>query len=171
MFGFLSVGMDGSTRTAICGQPLAGSPGCGADYPPGADHCLSPAVSVWSGSGAHAGPAFGNDSAITMRPSRLLIAIALTIAAAAGAFADEPHRRHHHDHDRARAALERGEIRPIGEILASAAARVPGDVIGVELEREHGDWVYELKIITDDGRRLEVLVDAATATVIEVEDH
>jgi len=106
-----------------------------------------------------------------MRPSSLILVTALATAVAAGAFADEPHRRHHHDHDRARAALERGEIRPIGEILASAAGRVPGDVVEVELEREQGRWVYELKIIADDGRRLEVLIDAATATVIEVEDH
>jgi uncharacterized membrane protein YkoI len=75
------------------------------------------------------------------------------------------------DHDRARAALERGEVRPIGEILASAAAKVPGEVVEVELEREHGHWVYELKIIGPDGRMLEVLMDAATATVIQIEDH
>jgi len=76
-----------------------------------------------------------------------------------------------HDHDRARAALERGEVRPIGEILTSAAAKVPGEVVEVELEREHGHWVYELKIIAPDGRMLEVLMDAATATVIQIEDH
>lgn len=76
-----------------------------------------------------------------------------------------------HDHDRARAALERGEIRPIGEVLASAATEVPGDVVEVELEREDGRWVYELKVIADDGRRLEVLIDAADARVIEVEPH
>jgi len=76
-----------------------------------------------------------------------------------------------HDHDRARAALERGEVRPIGEILASAGARVPGEVVEVELEREHGQWVYELKIIAPDGRMLEVLMDAATAIVIQIEDH
>ncbi|MGD8207036.1 MAG: PepSY domain-containing protein [Thiohalocapsa sp.] len=73
------------------------------------------------------------------------------------------------DHDRARRALERGEVRPIAEILASAAAEVPGDVIEVELEREHGRWVYELKVITLSGRLREILVDAATATIIEVE--
>jgi len=74
-----------------------------------------------------------------------------------------------HDHDRARAALERGEVRPIAEILAAVAADVPGDVVEVELERERGRWFYELKLIAPDGRVLEVLVDAATATVLEWE--
>jgi uncharacterized membrane protein YkoI len=74
-----------------------------------------------------------------------------------------------HDHDRARAALERGEIRPIAEILATAAAEVPGEVIEIELERTHGAWVYELEVIDPRGRMLEVLLDAATASLIAVE--
>lgn len=78
----------------------------------------------------------------------------------ANAAADPP------DHDRAREALERGEVRPLEEILAAAAAEVPGEVVELELEREHGRWVYELKVIAPDGRVLEVLVDAASARVL-----
>lgn len=74
-----------------------------------------------------------------------------------------------HDHDRARAALERGEVRPVADVLAALEAQVRGDVVEVELEREHGRWAYEFKIIAPDGRILEVLVDAATATVIKTE--
>jgi uncharacterized membrane protein YkoI len=76
-----------------------------------------------------------------------------------------------HDHDRARAALERGEVRPVAEVLAAVSAQVPGDVVEVELERERGRWAYEFKIIAPDGRILEVLVDAATATVIKSEQY
>ena len=74
-----------------------------------------------------------------------------------------------HDHDLARGALERGEVRPIAEVLAAVAAQVPGDVVEVELERVHGRWSYELKLIAPDGRVLEVLVDAASATIIKAE--
>ena len=84
----------------------------------------------------------------------------LGLLAAPGVGADPP------DHDRARAALERGEVRPLEEILAAAAAEVPGEVVELELEREHGRWVYELKVIAPDGRVLEVLVDAASARVL-----
>jgi uncharacterized membrane protein YkoI len=104
-----------------------------------------------------------------MHPAYLCTVAFLTLAAA-GTLADEAPRHHHdHDHDRARAALAGGEVRPIDEILASAAEAVPGDPIKVELEHEQGRWIYELKVIAEDGRRLEVLLDAATATVIEVE--
>ena len=75
-----------------------------------------------------------------------------------------------HDHDRARAALERGEVRPVSEVLATVTAEVPGDVVEVELEREQGRWVYELRVVAPDGRVLEVLVDGATASLIEGED-
>ncbi|WP_058553448.1 PepSY domain-containing protein [Thiohalocapsa sp. ML1] len=82
----------------------------------------------------------------------------------------DPAGTHEHDHDRARAALARGEVRPLAEILTVVHAAMPGDIVEVELEREHGRWVYELKVITPDGRRLEVLVDAATGTVLEHEE-
>ncbi|MGD2020700.1 MAG: peptidase M4, partial [Thiohalocapsa sp.] len=59
-----------------------------------------------------------------------LLVLAIGFAAQAGP--------HDHDHDRARAALERGEVLPLAEILASVTAQVPGDVVEVELEREHG---------------------------------
>jgi uncharacterized membrane protein YkoI len=77
---------------------------------------------------------------------------------------------HDHDHDRARAALERGEVLPLAEILASVTAQVPGDVVEVELEREHGAWVYELKVIAPNGRVLEVLVDAAAGRLLAHEE-
>lgn len=70
------------------------------------------------------------------------------------------------DHDAARAALASGEIRPIGDILAAVAASVPGDLVAVELEREHGRWVYEVKVIDPDGRRREVYIDAATTDLL-----
>jgi uncharacterized membrane protein YkoI len=90
----------------------------------------------------------------------LTATLLLTLLVAQGAGADPP------DHDRARAALERGEVRPLEEILAAAAAEVPGEVVELELEREHGRWVYELKVIAPDGRVLEVMVDAASARVL-----
>ena len=44
--------------------------------------------------------------------------------------------------------LERGEIRPLEEILASLAVTQPGEVVAIDLEKEDGRWVYELKIVT-----------------------
>jgi uncharacterized membrane protein YkoI len=48
--------------------------------------------------------------------------------------------------------------------------QIPGEVVGVEFEREHGRWVYEFKIIDSGGRLLEVYVDAKTGTVLSTEE-
>lgn len=90
--------------------------------------------------------------------------LALIVALLAGpALADED------DQDRARRALEAGEILPLSEILAAAEAVRPGRVIEVELERDAGLWVYELELVTAEGRIYEIEIDAATATVLELE--
>ncbi|HEY7607656.1 MAG TPA: PepSY domain-containing protein [Alphaproteobacteria bacterium] len=92
-------------------------------------------------------------------------AIALIALLAAPALADEDDK---HDHDRARRALERGEVLPLERILAAVRAQVPGEVVGVELEREHGAWVYEVRVIDPSGRRLDVRVDAAKGAILKI---
>ncbi len=78
------------------------------------------------------------------------------------------------DHDHARHALERGEVRPLAEILARVTAAVPGEVVSVEFERQHrhdrGRWQYEIKILAPDGRLREVCVDAASGQIVDIED-
>lgn len=75
------------------------------------------------------------------------------------------------DHDRARRALEAGEILSLSEILAAAEAVRPGRVIEVELEKDDGRWVYELELVTPDGRLYEMEIDAATGTLLEIEQE
>ena len=67
------------------------------------------------------------------------------------------------DHARTRAALQTGEIRPLGEIMAAAKRDTPGEVVEVELEREHGRWIYEVKILTPQGEVRRVDYDARSA--------
>ena len=74
-----------------------------------------------------------------------------------------------HAYDRARRAVERGEILPMAQLLARLNKQVPGEVVGVELEREHGTWVYEFKIIDPKGRLIEVYLDAQTGMVLSEE--
>ena len=92
---------------------------------------------------------------------RLALAVLLALAAAP-LRADD-------DQDKARAALERGEIRPLAEVMAAAKARVPGEIAKIELDRDDGRWVYEFKILTPDGARREVEIDAGTLQILEVD--
>lgn len=100
-------------------------------------------------------------------PRRRAIAGALALIAliAAPAFADDDDK---HDHDRARRALERGEVLPLERILAVVRARVPGEVVRVELERDDGKWIYEVRVIDAAGRRVEIEVDAARGVILKI---
>lgn len=70
------------------------------------------------------------------------------------------------DHDRARAALQAGEVMPLQDLLNKLQRSHPGDVLEVELERDEGRWIYELKILQSGGRLLRLDVDARTAEVL-----
>jgi len=70
------------------------------------------------------------------------------------------------DHDRARAALQAGEVLPLHVVLERVAKDHPGNVLEVELEREKGVWIYELKILQGGGSLLKLKVDAKTAAII-----
>jgi uncharacterized membrane protein YkoI len=81
-------------------------------------------------------------------------------ACAATARADDGH-----DHDVARQAVERGEIKPLAEILKTVRETFPGEVASVKIERERGRLRYEFRIVGSQGRLLELHVDAATGEI------
>ena len=93
-----------------------------------------------------------------MRP--VLLAL-LPLAIAAGTVQADPR-----DHDRARAALQAGEVLPLATVLQRVAQSHPGDVLEVELERERGTWVYELKLLQRGGGLLKLEVDARSGEVL-----
>lgn len=71
------------------------------------------------------------------------------------------------DHDRARRALEAGEIMPLKAILERVERDTPGQVIEVELEREAGRWIYEIKLLAAGGSIVELEVDARDGSVLK----
>jgi uncharacterized membrane protein YkoI len=66
-------------------------------------------------------------------------------------------------------AFRSGQIRPLSEVLAAVREKVPGEVIKVELDREDGVWIYEIKVLTPAGRRREVEINAQTLEIIKVD--
>ena len=75
-----------------------------------------------------------------------------------------------HSYDRARRAVDRGEILPMAQLLTHLHRQLPGEVVAVELEYEHGTWVYEFKVIDTRGRLIELYLDAGTGAVLAVEE-
>ncbi len=74
------------------------------------------------------------------------------------------------DADRARRALEKGEIRPLDEVLRAARAAVPGDVVSVDLKHDDGHWLYKLRVLGADGKRRTVKVDAGSLKILDTDD-
>jgi hypothetical protein len=70
------------------------------------------------------------------------------------------------DQDKARELVEHGVIRPLRDILARVRDQAPGDVVGVDLGRRGGRWVYGLKVLTPAGKRVEIAVDAGTMAIL-----
>jgi uncharacterized membrane protein YkoI len=77
-------------------------------------------------------------------------------------------------HDRARQALEAGEVLPLRTILDKVERDYPGQVIDVELEREHENkrerWVYEVKVLRTGGALVKLKVDARDGTILGRKD-
>ena len=55
--------------------------------------------------------------------------------------------------------------------LARAQAVSPGQVIEAELEDEGGLVVYEIRILTTDGRVMKLHYDAATGALLKTKDR
>lgn len=93
-----------------------------------------------------------------------LLALAVPMAADAENDSD-------HDHDLARDLYEQGEIRALADILHVVGQQTPGQVVAVDLVKLNNRWVYRFQIVTADGRRQFVNVDAGAATLIHNGDN
>ena len=101
-----------------------------------------------------------------IRPHRIcaLFFVAALLAAGGGTLAFE------RDHDKARRAVEAGEIRSLADILDAIKGKLPGDVVGVKLEREAGAWMYELRVVDEKGRLFEIHVDARSGEIEQAKE-
>lgn len=70
------------------------------------------------------------------------------------------------DHERARAALRAGEVLPLATLLERLQRSHPGRVLEVELERDDGRWVYEVKLLQADGQLLKLALDARNGELL-----
>lgn len=102
---------------------------------------------------------------------RLLIVAAFAVALVPPGADAKRGRGRGGDHDEAREAYEQGEALSLAQILPLALRAVPGEVLEVEIEREHGRLVYEIEILARSGRVRKVTLDARTGALLNVEDE
>ena len=71
------------------------------------------------------------------------------------------------DHERARQAVEAGDVLPLRTILDRVEREYPGQVMEVELDREKGEWVYEIKLLRKGGVLMKLKIHARDGTILD----
>jgi uncharacterized membrane protein YkoI len=95
----------------------------------------------------------------------------LTIAAAAAGFAGGAQADDRKpDQDTVRQAVERGEIKALADILRGIRGKLPGEVVGVEIEQKKSRWFYEFRVADSKGRLFEVYVDARSGEIDRIKE-
>ena len=88
-------------------------------------------------------------------------------AQAVGDHGDDVGRGPPHERD----AVRQQQIIPLADIIPDILNAFDARLLEAEFEREDGAFVYELELITSSGRMIEVMVDAATGEILEVEQE
>jgi hypothetical protein len=74
------------------------------------------------------------------------------------------------EQDEVRRAVRDGRHVPLSQAIAAVRQRTPGHVLDAGIERgPEGRTLYRLRWATNDGRRIDYLVDAATGAVVGVQ--
>jgi len=74
------------------------------------------------------------------------------------------------DQDEALYLVEQGVIQPLQKFIDDALKRYPGRFLEADLEWDDGGYVYELEIVTNDRRVLELEYDAVTGKLLDVDE-
>lgn len=73
------------------------------------------------------------------------------------------------NHECARQAVRSGLILPLGTILARVRRRVRGRLVGVTLRGcRGGPWIYQIRMLTDQGRVAVIKANARTGQILGV---
>jgi uncharacterized membrane protein YkoI len=107
-------------------------------------------------------------NSLPRRSSLFVSAAALALGVAAALALPPAHADS--DHDRARAAVQAGQVLPLGTVLEHLAREHPGQVLKVELEQEQGRWIYEVRQVQPGGRLVKLRLDAATGALLDSRD-
>jgi hypothetical protein len=74
-------------------------------------------------------------------------------------------------HQRLPDAVRSGQLLPLTHFTEHALRHFGGRVIEVELERERQGARYDIELLLEDGRVIDLVYDAANGQLLEVEGH
>ena len=99
---------------------------------------------------------------------RPFVLMALAVAAATAGTPAQAAERGHGDHDLARQALERGQVLPLRTVLEKVEREYQGQVLKVEFEHDDGRFLYEIRLLQQDGRMAKLKLDAVDGRVLQI---
>ncbi len=101
-------------------------------------------------------------------PHRRWLACALVLCLSGAGTLLHADERDHADHDIARQALEQGKVLPLRTVLEKVERDYQGQAVKVEFEQEGGRYIYEIRLLQNDGRMAKLKVDAVDGKVLDV---
>lgn len=107
---------------------------------------------------------------MTLHAIKIFMVALMVVGAATRAIGDDDHDDDRSEREAVRAAVERGELKPLSVVLQAVQSKLPGEVVGIEIEREQGVWIYEFRVAGEKGRLFDVYVDAATAQILKTKE-
>ncbi|MET0496797.1 MAG: PepSY domain-containing protein [Steroidobacteraceae bacterium] len=102
----------------------------------------------------------------------IAVAVVAAVLGAGGlgyAVRDGLSRHEHHEDARSVESASASQL-ALEDALRIAVDRVPGEVVKVERDEEHGVEVLEIKVLAANGRVREITLDARDGRVLELED-
>ncbi len=74
------------------------------------------------------------------------------------------------DGEQALQALHEKKVLALSDIVPPVLKKLDARLLDAEFETRRGGYFYELRLLASDGRIVEIMVDAATGGILEV-DH
>lgn len=71
----------------------------------------------------------------------------------------------------ARDAADGGEIKPLSEVLHTVKAKVPGQVLDVQLDKSGTPWTYQIRVRSEKGNVILVEVDANSGRILSTKGN
>ena len=96
----------------------------------------------------------------------LLRALPIAIALLAGLPSPSAGAGPRPDHNEARDAVRSGRARPLSEIIANVQRYCPGRFLDAQLRERRGGLFYHVRILSNAGRRVTIVVDAGTGAIV-----
>lgn len=96
-----------------------------------------------------------------------LLLIAAFALASGPSRADDDHRQR----DKISAAVKKGEILQLSEILRRVKPHIEGKILEIDFEESKDKTIYEFYVLDRTGRRVEYEIDARTGRILSSEPN